>query len=245
MPVEVEVCIDSVHGALSALAGGVRRLETCAGLSDGGLTPSLGLVQQIDAWGKGARQFVMIRPRGGDFAYSRDEVDVMLRDIEAVKALRLPSVAGFVFGCLTPQRSVDLLSMNRLITAARPLAVTFHRAIDVAVDYDAALLRVVELGCDYLLTSGGRPTAVAGKETIRRAVQRHGKAIAIMAGSGVNPDNAAELLDAGVSHLHFSAKGRVASSYASLSMGSADSGDGYNSASQETVERMLRAVAKL
>ena len=242
MPVEIEVCIDSVHGARAALDGGVRRLETCGGLSDGGLTPSIGLVRLIDSWQAGAEQYVMIRPRGGDFAYSADEVQVMEDDIRAIQALRLPSVKGFVFGCLTADRALDEQAMQRLMSVARPQQVTLHRAVDVCRDYDGAFAAAVKLGVDCVLTSGNTGAAMDGIENIRRVVAAYGGRVQIMPGSGVKPENARQLLATGARKLHFSAKCRVASSYASISMGSADSGDGYNSASKETVERMLAAV---
>ena len=242
---DIEVCIDSAHGANSALSGGVTRLETCAGLSDGGLTPSVGLVKQIDSWRMGARQFVMIRPRAGDFVYSSDEIDIMENDILSIKSLNLPSVKGFVFGCLTADGCVDMTSMRRLVSAARPYAITFHRAVDVAADYDKAFQQVVSLGCDCVLTSGGRAKALEGVNAIQRAVSIYGNKIQIMPGSGVNPTNAQALLSTGVTALHFSAKTRIKSA-SSLSMGSADAGEGYNSASKETIQQMLRVVhAKL
>ncbi|KAJ9459099.1 Copper homeostasis protein CutC [Diplonema papillatum] len=244
----IEVCIDCLHAAAAALRGGAQRLETCASLAEGGLTPSIGFVRGVDALirklNPSSVQYVMVRPRGGDFVYSAEEQAAMEADIAAVKGLRLRSVAGFVLGFLTQDRVVDAAATARFVAACRPLKVTFHRAVDVAADYLPAVESVLSAGCDYLLTSGGCARAIDGRSNIAAAVKLCCRRMCVMAGSGVSPDNALELMAAGVDHLHFSAKTRVPAAYESIPMGSSDSGDGYNSASEDTVRRMLSVVGQ-
>uniref|UniRef100_A0A3P9K0K5 Copper homeostasis protein cutC homolog n=1 Tax=Oryzias latipes TaxID=8090 RepID=A0A3P9K0K5_ORYLA len=119
----MEVCVDSVESAINAERGGAGRLELCASLLEGGLTPSLGLVQVVKQYIK-IPIFVMIRPRGGDFLYSDQEVEVMKKDIELMKG---QGVDGFVLGALTEDGRVDAELCMELLAAARPLSVTFHR----------------------------------------------------------------------------------------------------------------------
>ena len=244
--IEIEVCIDSVHGARAAIEGGVRRLEVCSSLGDGGLTPSIGLVKLIDSWKSsisGIKQFIMIRPRAGDFAYSTAEVQVMLDDITAIKSLNLPTVAGFVFGALNEDRSLSLSTNSRLISASKPKECTLHRAIDVTDDYLAAGKAAAKLGFTCILSSGGKQKAVDGIESLKKLTS---EGIEVMAGSGVNPSNATNIISSsGVRKVHFSAKTRIPSAYQTISMGSSDSGDGYDSVGINKVREMVIVTSKL
>src|SRR5579863_3650294 len=127
-----EICIDSVAGVRAAVEAGAARVELCAGLIEGGVTPSIGMVRQARAAGRGRlKVHVIIRPRGGDFLYSKDEFAVMLNDVAAVKAA---GADGVVIGLLDAEGAVDENRTAELIAAARPLSVTFHRAFDVSRD---------------------------------------------------------------------------------------------------------------
>ncbi len=194
-----EVCIDSVDGAIAATRGGADRLELCSALSEGGITPSFGLVQSVLEQTH-LPVMMMIRPRGGSFVYSADEVAVMLRDIALAQKL---GVAGVVFGCLEGDGALDIPTNETLIEAARPLAVTFHRAFDeAAVDPLAALDQLKGMGVDRLLTSGQKPSAEEGVERIRELIPRSDK-VAVMPGAGVRPENAAEIIHAtGATEIH-------------------------------------------
>ncbi len=160
-------------------------MELCAGLMEGGVTPSAGLIAT-------ARQklsidlHVMIRPRAGDFYYSADEFDVMRRDILMAKQL---GAEGVVFGILDTDANIDIQKTRVLVDLARPLRVTCHRAFDMSADLFRSLEQVRETGADRILTSGGAQTAVEGSATLRRLVEHAGEHVRIMACGGINDQN--------------------------------------------------------
>lgn len=206
MPI-LEMCVDSLPSALAAEAGGADRIELCSGLAEGGLTPSLGLIRAVRAQ-VGLRVHVMIRPRPGDFVYSADEIAVMREDILLA---RQSGAEGVVFGLLTAGGDVDVEATATLVAHARPMEVTFHRAIDVARDLHRALKAVMEAGADRVLTSGGRLSALEGAEELRVMVQeagaqsgiQPGATLRVMAGGGVRAENIPELARrTGVTEFH-------------------------------------------
>lgn len=199
---KLEICIDRIDSALAAVSGGADRLEVCSALELGGLTPSYGLVEQCLELGP-VEVMMMIRPRAGGFSYAAEEVTTMLRDIRVARQL---GVAGVVLGALDNQHRIDGPLCERLIAAARPLSITFHRAFDLVCDPLAAIDSLLELGVDRLLTSGQAPSAVDGRELIRSLVERADNRISIMAGAGVRPETVAELVrTTGVREVHASA----------------------------------------
>lgn len=204
----LEVIVHSVESARAAQDGGADRLEVCDNLPEGGTTPSAGMIQRICA-AVGIPIHVMIRPRGGDFCYSRDEIEVMKYDVKTARKLQAD---GVVFGLLNPDGSIDFENTKALIEAARPMKVCFHRAFDMARDPDRALDQLIELGVDLALTSGLHNKAVDGLENIKRFVERAGGSLRIMAGSGVNEDNAAQIIrETGVRDIHVSCRAQTAS----------------------------------
>lgn len=172
-----------------AVEGGADRIELCAGLSEGGITPSVGLLELC-------RQkftlpiYPIIRPRPGDFLYSQAELEIMLKDILHCRAL---GYEGVVFGLLNPDGSIDRDRTAKLIDAAYPMEVTFHRAFDRCVDPFEALEQLIDLGCERILTSGQQPTAPEGIKLITSLQQQAAGRIIIMPGSGVRPDSLVEL----------------------------------------------------
>lgn len=205
-----EVCLQSVDGAIAAERGGADRVELCAALVEGGITPSLGTV-------KACREaidldiMVMIRPRGGDFDYTGWELDVMARDI---RNLRGTGVTGVVFGVLDTDGQVARPQVQRLREeAGEELTVCFHRAFDVCLDPFDGLETLIDLGVDRILTSGQAATVPEGVAIIRDLVKQAASRIGILPGCGILPENVAEVIAAtGVTEFHATAFGTLNSS---------------------------------
>jgi copper homeostasis protein len=197
--VTVEICVSDVESAIAAEAGGADRVELCDNLSVGGTTPSAGTIAETRRW-LSIPVHVLIRPRAGDFVYSERELAVMQHDIEMAKAL---GVAGVVLGVLTSEASIDRDRTLALIATARPLSVTFHRAIDQTSDPMEALDLLIAMGIDRVLSSGGRPTALEGVETLTKLVDRSDGRIAIMAGGRIDLDHVETIIQqAGIREIH-------------------------------------------
>jgi copper homeostasis protein len=204
----VEACVDAIDASIEAERGGAGRIELCGELLQGGVTPSAGLIGAVRERIR-IPLFVLTRPRTGDFLYSADERDVMLRDIAMAKSL---GANGVVIGALTVDGDVDVETTRTLLDAARPMQVTFHRAFDFARDQDAALGALLHLGVDRVLTSGGASTALEGAAALRRMVVRAGDAMTILAGGAITASNVADLVRAsGVREVHVRAAAHVPS----------------------------------
>ena len=199
----LECCCTSVAEVIEAYLGGAGRIELCFRLDVGGVTPSEALLKEVLA-ATPLPVNVLVRPREGDFCYSEAEAQQMLRSIEACKRL---GASGIVIGALTPRGDVDIPLTKRLIAAARPLPVTFHRAFDECREPLEAFADVQALGCERLLSSGHEPSAYEGRFLLRKLVTLS-KGIIVMPGAGINPANIAALEAAtGASEYHGSAHG--------------------------------------
>lgn len=180
----LERCCTSAEQALEALKNGAARIELCRDLSVGGITPEHSMI--IAAMKTGIPVNVLIRPRGGDFVYTNEEIQQMVSDIEFC---RKAGVNGIVIGILHPDGSVNIEAMRLLINAADGMSITFHRAFDRCSNPQQALEDIISLGCNRLLTSGQQDTAPQGQALIAELVKQAAGRIIIMPGSGVTPEN--------------------------------------------------------
>ena len=202
-PPMLEVCAASLASARTAAKAGAPRIELCRRLDLGGLTPDreeiLACVRELPL-----QTFVLIRPRGGDFCYSDDEFRTILDDI---RFCRDNSAHGAVVGFLNPDGSIDVEKSRIAVEAAGTMQVTFHRAFDRCVDWRKGLEEIIACGYSRILTSGQQPTAMQGIKTLKQVQKQADGRITILAGSGVNSANAAEIIrQAGVSEVHGSCK---------------------------------------
>ena len=180
----LEVCVDSYASAVAAIAGGADRLELCSALSVGGLTPSAALLRQIRK-GSDIPIRCLMRPRGGDFFYTPEEIQQMAMEMAA---LRDAGADGFVIGCLTADGELDGNAMEPLLKEASGLGLTLHRCIDVSRDLEETYRQAALLGFDTVLTSGGAGKCLDGMETIGRllAIRDKENGPEVLIGAGVN-----------------------------------------------------------
>jgi copper homeostasis protein len=203
MGFQLEICAFNLASAIVAQGSGADRIELCGSPAEGGTTPSPGIIRSARELLRIAL-YPIIRPRGGDFLYSDEEFRVMLRDIEYCKQV---GCNGVVIGMLNADGTVDQARCARLVEAAYPLGVTFHRAFDWASNPFEALETIIQLGCERILTSGQRPTAEEGVELIDQLVREADDRIVIMPGSGIRSANIVSLAEkTGASEFHTSAR---------------------------------------
>jgi copper homeostasis protein len=235
----LEVAANSVASALAAQEGGAGRVELCAALELGGLTPSQATIAM-------ARErlriplYVLVRPRAGDFLYDDLECEAMRRDIETCAAL---GCDGVVLGALDAEGRVDVARCRVLVGAAGRMGVTFHRAFDLARDPRRALEDVIALGCERVLTSGGQASAPEGAALIRERVGQAAGRIVVMPGGGVTAGNLAALAAAtGANEFHASAKRQLPSGMRHRLPLLADMQTGELRSDVEQVRALVRAL---
>lgn len=196
----IEICVEGIDGLIAAQAAGADRVELCASLLEGGLTPSLGTVKASLALAK-IPFHVIVRPRGGDFLYSEAEFVSMVADVEALRDI---GVAGVVVGCLNADGTIDEARMRQLVDAAGPLNVTCHRAFDMTRDPYEALEALIRCGVGRVLTSGQRDTAEDGAGLLAELVKAAGDRIIIMGCGGLTPANISQIHGAtNLPEMHF------------------------------------------
>ncbi len=238
----IEICVEGTDGLLAAQEAGADRVELCASLVEGGITPSLGVV-------RAARQRaripfnVIVRPRGGDFLYSEAEHAAMLDDVSALRDL---GASGAVIGCLTPEGDIDEARTAALVAAARPLTVTCHRAFDMTRDPAAALEVLIRCGVDRVLTSGQQVDAVDGIPLLKSLHEQAAARIIIMACGSLSEQSIARVRrETGVKEMHFSALKETPSPMRfrnpALVMGGADPEREYRLPVTDT-ERVARTI---
>ncbi|OAD53259.1 Copper homeostasis protein cutC like protein [Eufriesea mexicana] len=206
----MEICIDSLESARNAIEGGATRLEICSLLSEGGLTPTAGFLNKIKSFSS-IPLFAMLRVRPGNFVYTREEMEVMLQDLKVLKDY---GADGFVFGALTTDDEIDVEFCKDILSAARPLPVTFHRAFDQVNDPVKSLQILINLGFERILTSGQRDTADEGLELIQTLIQEAQDKIIVMPGSGITKENISKIKrETGAKEFHASAKKKLMTAY--------------------------------
>lgn len=204
--ITLEVCANSVQSAINAQEGGAVRVELCDNLGEGGTTPALSQIEKtretIDI-----QLNTIIRPRGGDFLYNELEFELMKRDIHHCGKA---GCDGVVFGILNSDGSIDKNRNGELADIARSyrMSITFHRAFDRCADLFQSLEDIIELGCDRILTSGGKITAIEGKEALRELINVANERIIIMPGGGITENNIKELTDINIKEFHGSFRNR-------------------------------------
>lgn len=243
---QFEVCANSVESCLAAQNGGANRVELCAGIPEGGTTPSYGDIIVAREVLTKTKLHVIIRPRGGDFLYSPIEQRIMLKDIDNARQLEAD---GVVFGCLTAEGDVDIPLMKQLMEVAQGMSVTFHRAFDVCRNPQKALEDIINLGCDRILTSGQMPTAEQGIPLLKELQQQAAGRITLLAGCGVNENNIAHIArETGIHEFHFSARENIKSGMVyhnkAVSMGGTVQIDEYTR-SVTTAERVTQTINSL
>lgn len=206
---KIEICANSVESAVKAQQAGAYRVELCAGIPEGGTTPSFGEIRMARQLLNHTKLHVIIRPRGGDFLYSPIEQEIMLHDIKVARQL---GADGVVFGCLTAEGDIDVPLMKKLMNGVGEMSVTFHRAFDMCSNPKEALEQIIELGIDRILTSGREATAEIGIPLLKELVEQADGRIIIMPGCGVNASNIRKIAEeTGTYEFHFSGRSAVES----------------------------------
>ncbi|MBM3414852.1 MAG: copper homeostasis protein CutC [Bacteroidetes bacterium] len=206
----IEIATSDFATTQSAVEGGADRIELCANLTEGGTTQSYATIKKCREAFEGLL-YPIIRPRGGDFLYTKDEFDIMLQDVKLCKQL---GCDGVVIGMLNMDGSIDVARTAKLIDAAYPMGVTFHRAFDRCREPFEALEQLIEIGCERILTSGQKPTVsdAGAVEMIAELNKRADNRIIIMPGSGVRADNIKMLAEkTDCTEFHSSLRGKTKS----------------------------------
>ena len=242
-----EICATGVASCIAAQECGARRVELCAGIPEGGTTPSYGEIKIARRVLNTTRLHVIIRPRGGDFLYSPLELERMAADIDMAREL---GADGVVFGCLRPDGSLDTEANAMLTQHAKGMSVTFHRAFDRCAHPHQALEALISQGFDRILTSGQQPTALEGTPLLKELHEQAKGRIILLAGCGVNEQNIATIAQAtGIHEFHFSARTAVKSqmqfSNPDVYMGAKDADeDTLNITSSQRVAQTIEACLK-
>lgn len=234
----IEIATSDFTTTQSAVEGGADRIELCANLAEGGTTPSLGMLikcrEKFDI-----PLFPIIRPRGGDFLYGKDEFGIMAHDIERCRSL---GYDGVVLGLLNIDGTIDMIRTADLVKLAYPMSVTFHRAFDRCKDPFVAMEELIEIGCERILTSGQQPSVVDGSGLVAELNKAAAGRIIIMPGSGVRTDNIRMLAEkTGCVEFHSSLRGKQRSKMDFIHPGFQESAESYmNNAIDVEEVRALR-----
>lgn len=229
----IEIATSDFATTKSAVEGGADRIELCANLAEGGTTPSLGTIQQCREEFS-VLLYPIIRPRGGDFLYTKNEFEIMLKDIKLCKQ---SGCDGVVIGLLNKDGTIDKERTAQLVETAYPLGVTFHRAFDRCKDPFAALEELIEIGCERILTSGQQPSVADGVELVAQLNKAADERIIIMPGSGVRQENIKMLAEkTGCTEFHSSLREKESSKMEFMHNAFKGSGESYMNNAIDTKE---------
>lgn len=184
-----EACVESLIDALEAEKRGANRIELCDNLSQGGTTPSYGTIKIALSTLK-IPVFPIIRPRGGNFCYTPAEIEVIKEDIKVCKSL---GAKGIVLGVLTEDKKIDFKTLGELMKLAKPMEVTFHKAIDELEDPTLVIDELINLGVKRILSSGTKPTALEGKDMLNKMIEKAGNRLTIVVAGKVTKENLPEI----------------------------------------------------
>ena len=197
----VEICANSFESAIAAQNGGANRIELCRQLAIGGLTPTHQLIKKVMPE-LSIPIHVLIRPRKGNFCYSKEELNIMKNDIEFCKSI---GCSGVVSGVLKSDLTIDLKATKQLIEVANGIDFTFHRAFDCVKDPFKSLKHLIDLKVKRVLSSGLKPNAIEGISLLSEMNKVANQQIEIMPGSGINFNNAIHFKNEGFTSIHLSA----------------------------------------
>jgi copper homeostasis protein len=246
----IEIATSDFLTTKSAVEGGADRIELCANLAEGGTTPSYAHIKKCrEAFD--IPLFPIVRPRGGDFLYTKDEFEIMRNDIKLCKEL---GCEGIVIGLLNMDGTIDMTRTSELIGLAYPLDITFHRAFDRCKDPFAALEELIEIGCQRILTSGQQPSvssqeSIVNSKAVDLIAELNAKAddrIIIMPGSGVRKENIKMLAEkTGCVEFHSSLRGKAKSPMQFIHPAFASSEESYtnNFIDPDSVKELREALA--
>jgi copper homeostasis protein len=212
LPYLIEVVASTVHSCVEAELGGAKRIELCSALGAAGITPSSGLLEVVKRH-ISIPVYAMIRPREGDFTYSKSEIEVMKREIDL---LGESGADGFVFGILTEQSTIDTRATSQLVKYCGNKPVTFHRAVDCTQNLLASVQEIASCGCVRILTSGGKKSGPEGKENILAMHEAAEGKIVVMPGGGIRPDTFPDIYHTSLKEYHLSGRSPVKSTTPSI-----------------------------
>ena len=210
----LEICANSYQSAKNVQEAGAHRIELCQELSVGGITPSYGLLKQV-LEKITIPVCVLIRPRGGNFVYSDEEFEIMKNDIQLCKEL---GCKGIVSGVLNPDKTIDVKRTQELVELSKPLEFAFHRAFDEVINPKVALGQLIDLGVERVLTSGQEKSAEQGLELLQELSKISNNRITILAGGGINAQNALKFKEVGLKEIHASASSQLEDNNSLFSM---------------------------
>ena len=239
----IEIATSDFATTKSAVEGSADRIELCANLAEGGTTPSFGTIKRCRETFN-VLLYPIIRPRGGDFLYSKDEFAIMMSDVKLCKQL---GCDGIVIGLLNMDGSIDVTRTSELIETAYPMGVTFHRAFDRCKDPFEALEELIEIGCERILTSGQKPSVVDGVDLIAELNKKADDRIIIMPGSGVRKENIKMLAEkTGCVEFHSSLRSKTKSPMQFMHPGFAGSEESYfnNAISADEVRKLRNPLVQ-